>query len=392
MLPQQSIALGRSKSCIRELMEYGMRRKAEIGDDKVFDYSIGNPSIPAPECVNRTISELLEGDSVVLHGYTPAAGYPPLRKLISENVNAHYGLNTEAADVYIICGAAAGLAISLRALLLPGEEVITSAPFFPEYRAFTEGCGGVLVAIPPRKDFMIDIDALKSALSEKTKAVIINSPNNPSGTILSEENLKAVVDALREHKAKTGNTVFVITDEPYRELVYDDTIVHSMLEYYDDTILCYSFSKSLSVPGERIGYLLISDRLSCRADMRNAIAGAGRMLGYVNAPSLFQRVILKCIDATSDISKYKENRDLLCSIMDECGYEYIMPQGAFYLFVKSPEADAKAFSERAKKYELLLVPGDDFGITGYVRLAYCVSKDMIAASKDAFKALMAEYR
>ncbi len=184
----------------------------------------------------------------------------------------------------------------------------------------------------------------------------------------------------------------MITDEPYRELVYDDTVVHSMLEYYDDTILCYSFSKSLSVPGERIGYLLISDRLSCRADMRNAIAGAGRMLGYVNAPSLFQRVILKCIDATSDISKYKENRDLLCSIMDECGYEYIMPQGAFYLFVKSPEPDAKAFSEKAKKYELLLVPGDDFGITGYVRLAYCVSKDMIAASKDAFKALMAEYR
>ena len=264
--------------------------------------------------------------------------------------------------------------------------------FFPEYRAFTEGCGGELVAIAPRKDFMIDIDAFKSALSAKTKAVIINSPNNPSGAILSEENLKAVADALREHKAKTGNTVFVITDEPYRELVYDDTPVHSMLEYYDDTILCYSFSKSLSVPGERIGYLLVSDRLSCRADMRDAIAGAGRMLGYVNAPSLFQRVILKCIDATSDISKYRENRDLLCSIMDECGYEYIMPQGAFYLFVKSPESDAKAFSERAKKYELLLVPGDDFGITGYVRLAYCVSKDMIAASKDAFKALMAEYR
>jgi aspartate aminotransferase len=392
MLPQQSIALGRKKSCIRELMEYGMRRKAEIGVDKVFDYSIGNPSIPAPECVNRTIAELLDGDSVALHGYTPAAGYPPLRKLISENVNARYGLNTEAADVYVICGAAAGLAISLRAILLPGEEVITSAPFFPEYRAFTEGCGGELVAIPPRKDFMIDIDALKSALSEKTKAVIINSPNNPSGAILSEENLKAVADALREHKAKTGNTIFVITDEPYRELVYDDTVVHSMLEYYDDTILCYSFSKSLSVPGERIGYLLVSDRLSCRADMRDAIAGAGRMLGYVNAPSLFQRVILKCIDATSDISKYKENRDLLCSIMDECGYEYIVPQGAFYLFVKSPEPDAKAFSERAKKHELLLVPGDDFGITGYVRLAYCVSKDMIAASKDAFKALMAEYR
>lgn len=391
MLSQQSLAWGQTKSCIRELMEYGMRRKAEIGADKVFDFSIGNPSIPAPACVNDTIAELLKGNSIALHSYTPAAGLPPLRKLISEKLNARYGLNTTAGNIYVTCGAAAGLAIALRAIMLPGEEVITSAPFFPEYRVFTEASGGKLVALAPGKGFMIDLDAFKAALNEKTKAVIINSPNNPSGAILSAENLKAAAEILREHKEKTGNTVYVISDEPYRELVYDGAEVPCMLEYYDDTIFCYSFSKTLSLPGERIGYLAVSNRMSAWENVRDAVAGAGRALGYVNAPSLFQQVILKCIDATSDISKYKENRDLLISIMDELGYEYIMPQGAFYLFVKSPESDAKSFSEKAKKHELLLVPGDDFGCTGYVRLAYCVSKKMIEASKPAFAALKKEY-
>ena len=392
MLSEKPLAWGRTKSCIRELMEFGLRRKSEIGADKVFDYSIGNPSIPAPECVNETIAELLKGDSVALHGYTPAAGLPALRKLISEKLNARYALHTDAGSIYVTCGAAAGLAIALRALLLPGEEVITSAPFFPEYRVFTEASGGKLISLAPGEGFMIDTDALKAALNEKTKAVIINSPNNPSGAILSEDNLKAVAEILKEHEAKTGNIVYVISDEPYRELVYDDAAVHCMLEYYDDTIFCYSFSKTLSLPGERIGYLAVSDRVSNGADVCAAVAGAGRALGYVNAPSLFQQVILKCMDATSDISKYKENRDLLISIMDELGYEYILPQGAFYLFVKCPESDAKAFSEKAKQHELLLVPSDDFGVPGYVRLAYCVSKDMIAASKPAFAALMEEYK
>lgn len=392
MLSQQSLAWGQTKSCIRELMEFGLRRKAEIGADKVFDYSIGNPSIPAPACVNDTVAELLKGDSVALHGYTPAAGLPPLRALISEKLNARYGLNTTAGNIYVTCGAAAGLAIALRALLLPGEEVITSAPFFPEYRVFTEASGGKLVSLAPGEGFMIDTEAFKEALNEKTKAVIINSPNNPSGAILSEENLKSVAEILKEHEAKTGNTVYVISDEPYRELVYDGAAVHCMLEYYDDTVFCYSFSKTLSLPGERIGYLAVSDRASDCAAVCAAIAGAGRALGYVNAPSLFQQVILKCMDATSDISQYKENRDLLISIMDELGFEYILPQGAFYLFVKCPEPDAKAFSEKAKKHELLLVPSDDFGVPGYVRLAYCVSKEMIAASKPAFEALRKEYK
>ncbi|MDO4982489.1 MAG: pyridoxal phosphate-dependent aminotransferase [Eubacteriales bacterium] len=391
MLSQQSLAWGQTKSCIRELMEFGMRRKAEIGADKVFDYSIGNPSIPAPACVKETIAELLEGDSIALHGYTPAAGLPPLRKLISEKLNERYALDTTAANIYVTCGAAAGLAIALKAMLLSGEEVITSAPFFPEYRVFTEACGGKLVALAPDKSFMIDTDALKAALNEKTKAIIVNSPNNPSGAILSEDNLKAVAEILREHKAKTGRTVYIISDEPYRELVYDGTKVHCALEYYDDTVFCYSFSKTLSLPGERIGYLAVSSKMTDAKDMINAIAGAGRSLGYVNAPSMFQQVILRCFDAVSDVSKYRENRDLLCSIMDELGYEYIMPQGAFYLFVKALEPDAKSFSEQAKKHELLLVPSDDFGVGGYVRLAYCVSKEMIEASKPAFAALKKDY-
>ena len=392
MLSQQSLAWGRSKSCIRELMEYGLLRKSEIGADKVFDFSIGNPSIPAPDCVNETIAELLKGDSVALHGYTPAAGLPRLRALISEELNDRYGLQTSFGDVYVTCGAAAGLAIALRAMLLPGEEVIVSAPFFPEYRVFTQASGGKLVILPPGKGFMIDTQALKVALNEKTKAVIINSPNNPSGAILSEENMKAVAKILKEHEAKTGNTVYVISDEPYRELVYDNAEVPCMLEYYDDTVFCYSFSKTLSLPGERIGYLAVSDRAAARADLCAAIAGAGRALGYVNPPSLFQQVILRCMDAVTDVSQYKENRDLLVSIMDELGYEYILPQGAFYLFVKSPEPDAKSFSKRAMQHELLLVASDDFGVPGYVRLAYCVSKEMIAASKPAFKALMEEYK
>ena len=392
MLPEKPLAWGRTKSCIRELMEFGLKRKAEIGADKVFDFSIGNPSIPAPPCVNDSIRKLLEGDSVALHGYTPAAGLPPLRKLIAEDVNTRYGLNLTAANVYVTCGAAAGLAIALRALLLPGDEVITSAPFFPEYRVFTEASGGRLISLAPGEGFMIDTEAFRAALSEKTKAVIINSPNNPSGAILSAENLQAVAAILREHEAKTGSKVYIISDEPYRELVYDDVEVHCSLEYYDDTILCYSFSKTLSIPGERIGYLAVSDKMSNSADVCAAIAGAGRALGYVNPPSLFQRVLLECLGATSEISCYKENRDLLCSIMDELGYEYILPQGAFYLFVKALEPDAKAFSEKAKSHELLIVPSDDFGCTGYVRLAYCVSKDMIAASKDAFAALMKDYK
>ncbi len=391
MFPEKTLAWGRARSCIRELSEYGAVRKKGIGADRVYDFSLGNPSIPAPDCVNEAIAELIKGDSVTLHGYTTAAGIVPLREKIAADLNARYGLNVTVNDIYVTCGAAASLTVSLRAILMPGEEVIVPAPFFPEYRVFSEASGGVIVPVSPRDDFQINLDGVKNALSDKTKAVILNSPNNPSGAIFDEDNLTGLAEILWEHKKATGKTVYIISDEPYREVVYDGVIVHSPLEYYDDTILCYSFSKAMSVPGERIGYIAVSDRLSERKDVYSSILGAGRCLGYVNPPSLFQRVIEKCIGAASDMSKYKENRDVLCEGLEKIGYEFVKPQGAFYLFVKALEPDAKAFSERAKKHELLLVPSDDFGCPGYVRISYCVAKDMIIRSMPAFQALFDEY-
>ncbi len=392
MLPENTLAWGRASSCIRELAAFGTMRKKEIGADKVFDFSIGNPSVPAPDIVNETIAELIKGDSLALHSYTPAAGLPSLREKIAADLNSRFGLNIGINNLYVTCGAAASLSISLRAILLEGEEVIAPAPFFPEYRVFTEASGGVLKAVAPREDMQIDLEGIKNALSDKTKAVIINSPNNPSGAIFDEENLRGLAAILNEHRKKTGNTVYIITDEPYRELVYTDEVCHSVIEFYDDTVMCYSFSKSLSVPGERIGYIAVSDRMKSGKDVYDSILGAGRCLGYVNPPSLFQRVIERCIGQTSDVEKYRENREVLCSGLRELGYEFIEPKGAFYLFVKALEPDAKAFSEKAKKHELLLVPSNDFGCTGYVRVAYCVSKETIVNSMPAFKALMESYK
>ena len=392
MFPQKPYEWGKSRSCIRTLAEYGAVRKKEIGAENVYDFSLGNPSIPAPAAVNEAIIELAQTENVTLHGYTTAAGIVELRTKIAEDINSRYGLNITANSIYVTCGAAAGLTISLRALLMPGEEVIAPAPFFPEYRVFTEASGGVLVPVAPAEGMGLNVPAVKAALSEKTKAVIINSPNNPSGVVYDEESLRALADVLREHKAATGNTVYVISDEPYRELLFEGTEVPCMLSFYDNTILCYSFSKSLSIPGERIGYLAVSNRAEEAENIYFSIMGAGRCLGFVNPPSLFQKVILKCYGMTSDVEEYKKNRDLLCEGLAEIGYEFAKPSGAFYLFVKSLEDDAGAFSERAKAHDLLLVPSDDFGCPGYVRIAYCVSRDMIARSMPAFKALWDEYK
>ncbi len=392
MLPSNTVAWGAARSCIRELAEYGAVRKREIGAENVYDFSIGNPSIPAPACVNEAIAELIRGDSVALHGYTTAAGLLSLREKIAADLNGRFGTHITPDRLYVTCGAAAALTISLRAVLLPGDEVVVPAPFFPEYRVFTEASGGVLVPVPPRADLQIDLDALAAALTPRTKAVIINSPNNPSGVIFDEENLRGLAEILRRHEKKTGEPVYLITDEPYRELVFDGSVVHSAIEFYDDTILCYSFSKSLSVPGERIGYLAVSDRMADGAQLYHSVLGAGRCLGFVNPPSLFQRVIERCIGQTSDISQYRANRDLLCGGLRALGYSFVEPQGAFYLFAKCPIPDAREFSERAKRHELLLVPSDDFGCPGYVRIAYCVSADMIRRAMPAFRALMDEFR
>lgn len=391
-LPEQTLAWGRSRSCIRELAEYAARRKAEIGAENVFDFSLGNPSVPAPDCVNEAIAELLTLDSVSLHGYTTAAGLLSLREAIAQNLNERFDARMSAYRLYVTCGAAAALAISLRAVLLPGDEVVVLAPFFPEYRVFAEASGGALKVVPPREgDFQLDETAFAAALSEKTKAVIVNSPNNPSGVVLSRGSLERMAEILRAHAGKTGSLPFLICDEPYRELVYGGVEVPYVPALYENTMVCYSFSKSMSIPGERIGYIALGADMPDWQEVYASVMGAGRALGYVNPPSLFQRVAERCIGRIADVSQYRENRDLLCSSLRAVGFECIEPQGAFYLFMRSPEPDAMAFSERAKRHELMLVPGDDFGCPGYVRIAYCVPASQIERSRGALALLAREY-
>lgn len=392
MIPKNTTAWGMSKSCIRDLAAYGAARKAQIGAENVFDFSIGNPSIPAPDCVNESIQNALRMDSIELHGYTAAPGLPSLRAKIASHRNSCFGGNLSGDDIYVTCGAAAALAISFKALIMPGDEIIAIAPFFPEYRVFVEGAGGKLVAAQSRaEDFQLDLAAITDAVNANTKAVIINSPNNPSGVVLGEECLKELAHLLGKKQIEYGHDIFIICDEPYRELVYGDVNVPCMTRIYDNTIVCYSFSKTLSIPGERIGYIAVCENMRDRQTVFASIQGAGRCLGYVNPPSLFQRVIEDCIGKISDISQYKTNRDILLQALETMGFKCVRPSGAFYLFVKSPEADAKQFSERAKKYELLLVPADDFGCQGYVRIAYCVSRKTIENSLPAFEKLAREY-
>lgn len=390
MLPENSLKWGRSDNIIRELSAYGAARKAEIGAENVFDFSIGNPSVPAPDCVKQAILEAMEQNTADLHAYTPAPGLMSLRRAIADDL-CERGADVSPELVYVTCGASAGLAVSMRALLLPGEQVITFAPFFPEYSVFAEAAGGQLVALPPDEKLQPDIQALKAALNPLTKAIMINSPNNPSGVIISPDKLRELCDILRAAEAEFGHTIYLVSDEPYRELVYDGEEVPCPLCYYDNSILCYSFSKSLSLPGERIGYLAVNGGMADKADVFAALCGAARSCGYINAPSLIQRVVEKCLTATADISVYKENRRLLYEGLCACGFDCVYPDGAFYLFLKCPEPDARAFSQRAKKHELMLVPSDDFGLPGYVRVAYCVSPEMIKRALPAFKKLAEEY-
>lgn len=392
MLPKKSLAWGRSKSCIRELAAYGTQRKAEIGAENVYDFSIGNPSVPAPAELDKAIYEVLaENSSTVVHGYTAAVGLPSLRKAIADDLNKRYDANVDPNLIYVTCGAAAGLVASTHGLVCEGEEVIAFAPFFPEYRVFTESAGGKLVAVPPKADLQPDFEAFEKTINEKTKLVIINSPNNPSGVILTVESIEKLCAILRAAEEKYGHPIFVVADEPYRELVYDGSEVPCIHKYYKNSIICYSWSKSLSVPGERIGYLAVNSAMEDKELVFASLAGAARGCGYVNPPSMMQRVIEKCIGLTSDVSEYKKNRDLLYDGLKALNFDCVRPDGAFYLFVKTPVADAKEFSEQAKKYELLLVPSDDFGVPGYVRLAYCVSAETIKNSMPAFEKLAKEY-
>lgn len=394
MISEHMMALGKKRSVIREIFEYGNKRKAEIGADKVYDFSLGNPSIPAPDCVNECIKELVDSvDCVTLHGYTSATGDPGVRKAICDSINESFGLSLTPDCIYMTSGAAASLTISLSALFVEGDEAISFIPFFPEYRVFSEAAGYKLVPVETEDlTFQIDIDKFEKSITEHTKCVILNSPNNPSGVVTSEETIIKLCTVLKKYEEKYGHPIYLISDEPYRELVYDDIKVPYLMNYYDDTIVCYSFSKSLSLPGERIGYIAVSNRMKDYGDVYAAVCGAGRALGYVCASSMYQRVAAKCLGKTADISAYKKNRDILYEGLVKAGFKCVHPDGAFYLFVKSPEPDAYAFCERAKEYELLLVPADDFGTKGYVRISYCVTEQMIRASLPAFEKLANSYK
>lgn len=385
--------LGACRSVIRELFEFGKKRKSEIGAENVFDYSLGNPSVPAPDAVREALSDLVNHtDPVALHGYTSAPGDLGVRKAIAEDLNARFGASVDPDLVYMTVGAAASLTCSLTALCNPGDEVVLLAPFFPEYRVFTERTGATpVVVLSDLVTFQPDFEALDRAIGKKTRAIIVNSPNNPSGAVLTEESVKKLADLLRRKEKEFGEPIYLISDEPYRELVYDGTVVPFLTNYYDDTVVCYSFSKSLSLPGERIGYVLVSPRASDAPRIYEAIAGAGRALGFVCAPSLFQYMIPKVLSCKPDLAAYDHNRRLLYDSLTSFGFSAVRPDGAFYLFLKSPSADANAFSEKAKEYELLLVPSDSFGCPGYVRLSYCVSGEMIERSLPAFRKLAEFY-
>jgi len=393
MLNQQMYEYGSKSSVIRELFAYGLERKKVVGEDKVYDFSLGNPSIPAPAEVKRVLLDLLDEPAEVLHGYSPASGDPEAKRLLAESVNRRFGTSFTADNFYMTVGAAASLNISITAVTNPGDEFITIAPFFPEYAVWAENAGAKLLVTPAdTESFQIDFEAFERLLSPRTKGVIINSPNNPSGAVYSEETIQKLAALLEEKQKEYKTTIYLISDEPYREIVYDGLKVPYVTKYYANTIVCYSYSKSLSLPGERIGYIIVPDEMADSKRVMAAVAGAGRALGFVCAPVLFQKAVARCADVPSDISAYERNRDLLYNGLTELGYDCVRPQGAFYLFVKALEPDANAFSEKAKKHDLLIVPSDSFGCTGYVRISYCVSEKTIVDSMPAFAALIEEYR
>ena len=386
--------LGSHRSVIRDLFEFGKKRAAEVGADKVYDFSLGNPNVPAPDGVKEAAERLLAmPDNTVLHGYTSAQGDAEVRKAVADNINERFGAGVSPDFIYMTCGAAASLTITLNALYEDSDEFILLAPFFPEYSVFVKAAGGTPVVVPfDEKTFAPDLSALEKAVTPRTKGIIVNSPNNPSGTVYTRKTLDGIVSLLERKSAEYGRKIVLIADEPYRELVYDDIEVPYLPNLYPDTVVCYSYSKSLSLPGERIGYIAISPRMTEKENVYAAVCGAGRALGYVCAPSMFQRVAAACVNERPDITAYRRNRDLIYSALTEMGYDCVHPDGAFYLFMRSPEPDANAFSERAKTFGLLIVPGDTFGAPGYVRISYCVGRDMIERSLPAFRDLINTYK
>ena len=392
MINKKMYALGANRSCIRDLFEYGRQRAALVGPENVFDYSLGNPSIPAPAGVNEAIRAVLsEMDSLAVHGYTSAPGDLPLRQAVADDLNGRYGADVRANDLFIGCGAAPELVSVIRALAVEDSEFVAVAPFFPEYRPFVESSGGKLVVVPADvPHFQIDFSALEAALNANTQAIILNSPNNPAGTVYTAETLRKLAALLERKSAQLGHTIYIISDEPYRELVYGDAAAPWIPGIYDHTVVCYSWSKSLSLPGERIGYVYVPQRCADHDALYAAVAGAARSIGHVCAPSLMQKVIARCVQLRPDLEAYDENRRLLSESLAAYGYEMAKPDGAFYLFVKAPGGSSRDFSEKAKQYDLLLVPGDDFGCPEYCRICYCVSRDLIERSLPIFEKLIQE--
>lgn len=392
MINENCYKLGAEPSVIRSLFAYGLQQAALVGPDKVYDYSLGNPSIPAPAAVNDSIRDIVDGmDSIQVHGYTVAAGLTDARKAVAEDLERRFGLPVKGDELFFTCGAAPALISVIKALAVGSDsEIMLLAPFFPEYVPFVEENGAKAVIVPPdTRSFQIALDKLEALLSPRTQAVIVNSPNNPSGVVYSRESLAGLAALLERKGAEYGHPIYIIADEPYRELVYDGAEVPFTPCIYKNTVVCYSYSKSLSLPGERIGYVYVPGFAQDSRELYTAIAGAARIMGHVCPPSLMQLVIGRCAAVRPDLAAYDENRRLLYGSLTAMGYECVKPQGAFYLLVKAPGGDSMAFSEKAKlQQNLLLVPTDGFGCPGYLRLSYCVSRDMIERSLPAFKALL----
>ena len=391
MINQSMAALGNNRSTIRELFEYGNSRAAVVGRENVFDFSIGNPNVPAPDAVRRAILEETAGDPVALHGYTSAQGAADVRRTLADDLNRRFGTRFQEKNILMTVGAASGLNVALKTLLNPGDEVITFAPYFVEYGAYVGNYDGKLVVVSPdTATFQPNLAELEEKITPRTKAVIINTPHNPTGVIYSENTIKRLAAILEKKEKEYGTVIFLISDEPYRELAYDGAVVPYVTKYYANTIVGYSFSKSLSLPGERIGYLVIPDELEDADNVIQAAAIATRVSGAVNAPSLMQLVIARCVDESVDVEYYDRNRNALYLGLTECGFSCTKPQGAFYLFVKSPFEDETKFCEMAKRHHILMVPGSSFACPGYVRLAYCVSYETIQNSLPAFRELAKE--
>lgn len=393
MISKKMYELGSKRSVIREIFEYGNQRKKEVGAENVYDFSLGNPSVPAPKAVDQAIREILDTeDPMAIHSYTSAQGSEECREALAKSLNQRFNTHFTADNFYMTVGAAASISICFKALANEGDEFITFAPFFPEYQCFVEATGGTLVVVPAKEDdFQIDFTQFEKLCNEKTKAIIVNSPNNPSGVVYSEKTIQKLVEFLEKKQKEYGHAIYLISDEPYREIVYDGYQVPFLTKYYNNTFICYSFSKALSLPGERIGYVIVPDEMENAKEVYAAVCGAGRALGYVCAPSLFQKVVAKCADEVSDLSVYKKNRDLLYNRLVSMGFQCVKPEGAFYLFVKAFGENAEEFCERAKKYDLLLVPGTGFGCPNYVRISYCVTTEQIERSLPAFEKLAKEY-